>query len=38
MISTIAPTANNTLCSYTNGLTEPMLDAADDIETATVRT
>lgn len=38
VISTIATTANNTLWSATNGIAEPMLDAAAEMETATVST
>lgn len=35
--STMAPTANSTLWVATNGMTEPMLAAAEEIDTATVR-
>ena len=35
--STIAVTANSTLCCATNGTAEPMLDIADAIDTATVK-
>ena len=35
--TTIADTANSTLCSATNGTSAPMLAAAAEIETATVR-
>ena len=35
---TMAATANSTLCVATNGTAEPMFDAADEIETATVST
>ncbi len=38
MIDAMAATANNTLCSATNGTADPMFDAAAEIETATVRT
>ena len=34
--STIAPTANDTLCSATSGTSAPMLAAAAEIDTATV--
>ena len=34
----IAVTANHTLWSSTKGIAEPMFDAADDIDTATVST
>lgn len=36
--TTIATTANNTLWVSTNGTAEPMLDAAEEIDTATVST
>ena len=36
--STIATTANNTLCWAMNGTAEPMLDIAEAIDTATVST
>ena len=36
--STIAATQNHTLCSWTNGMAEPMFSAADEIDTATVST
>ena len=34
--STIAPTANGTLCSATNGTSAPMFATAAEIDTATV--
>ncbi len=34
----IAMTANNTLCSLTNGTADPMFDIAEAIDTATVST
>ncbi len=34
----MAMTAKSTLCSAMNGTADPMFDAADDIDTATVST
>ncbi|SCD45304.1 hypothetical protein GA0115241_10216 [Streptomyces sp. DpondAA-D4] len=36
--STMAPTAQNVLCSTTKGMAEPRFSTPEEIDTATVRT